>query len=303
MSNLSNIFVAGEPDAGLRLDSFLARQLNVSRGQIQRLLTGGGVRVDGRRESRKGVVLSAGQQIEVPDFAKAEAQQIVPRPDLPLNVLASGDGWVAVDKSAGTPVHPLEMGETETLLNAAIARYPAMQGVGEGGLRSGVVHRLDIETSGVVLLATHEVAWQRLRNEFRQHRATKIYRAIVTGRLTGHDSLILDLVVAQHSPARVKVVSADILPKPAGTRRCDLHWRAISQHKNSTLVEIKLGTGFLHQIRAMMAHIGHPVFGDKIYGAGTVEAERQMLHACSVRAANAYAESPLPADFLHILST
>jgi 23S rRNA pseudouridine1911/1915/1917 synthase len=325
LSDEPNHFVVSEGEVGLRLDLFLARRLKLSRREAQRLLANHAIRIDGRPEHRKGMIVSPNQLIEISDFEPGELSKVLLRPDLPLTILASGDGWIAVDKPAGMAVHPLRPEESDTLLNAAIARYPQIQNVGEGGLRSGVVHRLDIDTSGVILLATERAVWERLRRAFQEHHAKKIYRAIVAGKLTGSDRLVLDLVVAQHSPARVKVVDETIIPKPPGTRRCDLTYRAIASAParniaggqrppefpglvesrlltGATLLEINLGTGFLHQIRATLAHIGHPVLGDKTYGQSDPDIPRQMLHARSIRIGEIYAESPEPADFVQTLS-
>jgi 23S rRNA pseudouridine1911/1915/1917 synthase len=302
-----NTFTVGGPESGQRLDAYLSKRLGVGRTQIKRLLAAGDVRVQGRRvgEKDKSLFLAMGQVVEVTAFDRPEAQQVVPRPDLPLSVLSVGDGWVVVDKPAGMAVHPLEAGETDTLLNAVVARHPEMQGVGEGGLRSGVVHRLDVDTSGALLFATEAKRWHHLRHAFREHRTQKLYRAIVLGKLHGSEEVTLDLVMAQHSPARVKVVDPIVIPKPAGTRRCQLSWRSVASVRGGTLVEIDLGTGFLHQIRVMMAHIGAPVLGDPVYTpTGTwkpIEVPRQMLHASWLKVGDIEARSPDPADFVQAM--
>ncbi|MBW1844365.1 MAG: RluA family pseudouridine synthase, partial [Deltaproteobacteria bacterium] len=142
-----------EEDRGQRLDRFLAEHLRLSRSQVRRLLARGAVSVGGRsvNEDAKGLNLQPGPVIEVTPFARPEDQRALSAPDQPLPLLASGSGWLAVDKPAGTPVHPLREDEVDTALNALIGRFPEIHGVGEGGLRSGVVHRLDVDTSGVLL--------------------------------------------------------------------------------------------------------------------------------------------------------
>ncbi len=226
--------------------------------------------------------------------------RVVADPQAPLSVLAAGDGWVVIDKPAGVPVHPLLESEGGTVLNAAIAGYPEMQGVGEGGLRSGVVHRLDIETSGALVLATRQEAWEKLREEFRTHRAEKIYRAIVMGRVGGSGRTEMNLLISQHRPAKVRVVE-EMGHAQAGTRRCGLSWKVVERLAGATLVEVRLETGFLHQIRVMFAQMGHAVAGDGLYGgeeaAGFAGAPRQMLHAAFVRAGLAMGRSGDPLDF------
>jgi len=285
-----------EAEAGSRLDRYLSGALGASRAQVRKLLARGGVAVDERvvGSSAKGLPVAAGWRIEVASFRPPASQHPIPDPEVPLVILAEGDGWIAVEKPPGTPVHPLAEEERGTLLNALIARAPEILGVGEAGLRSGVVHRLDVETSGVLLFATREDRWRKLREAFRRHRVHKRYRAIVVGELAGDEDLVLHLSVTRHRPARVRVRPADA----PGSRRTALHWRAVGSSGGATLVEVKPVTGFLHQIRVALAHLGHPVLGDAIYGAGgPSEAPRQMLHAAAVGYGEIEVCSPDPPDF------
>jgi 23S rRNA pseudouridine1911/1915/1917 synthase len=260
------------------------------------------VRVDGRQvgERAKGTRVECGATVEVAPFERAEHQRAVAEPRAPLRVLAAGPGWIAVDKPAGTPVHPLAEDETGTLLNALIARHPDLHGVGEGGLRSGVVHRLDVDTSGVLLFATGEETWRRLRQAFAEHRVGKVYRAVVLGRLDQDGRAELGLVTARHRPARVRVVGEGEHARGAKVGR--LGWRCLEVLESATLVEVCLETGFLHQIRATFAHLGHPVAGDRSYGAEAdpTGAPRQMLHAARLSFGEIAAESPDPADFAEL---
>jgi 23S rRNA pseudouridine1911/1915/1917 synthase len=294
-------------DAGTRLATYLARRLALSLSQVTRLLDRGAVRVDGRavRRRDKGLKLVAGQQIAVETFTRPEDQRALPEPDAPLDVLAAdpGAGWVVVNKPAGAPVHPLEPTETGTVLNALAARFPAVHGVGEGGLRSGVVHRLDVETSGALVLAIRPDAWRRLRDAFREHRATKIYHAIVLGDPGPGGQARLHLAVTQHRPARVRVLDETDAWTSPGARACDLTWRRIERlGTRAALVEVTLRTGFLHQVRVTMAHLGHPIAGDAHYGGATgadpSEAARPMLHARRLAVEGIDVVAPEPADFV-----
>ena len=257
-----------ERDRGRRLDLFLAHELDVSRSAARRLLARGVVRVDGRTVgvAAKGTPLAPETVVEVAPFVRPEEQRAVAEPQAPLAVLSSGPGWVAVDKPAGVPVHPLREGETGTLLGALLARHPELHGVGEGGLRSGVVHRLDVDTSGVLLFATTEAAWQRLREAFRERRIEKVYRALVVGRLERDGEVELPLVTARHRPARVRVVGEHEHSRSA--RPCALSWRLLELLGPATLVEVRPRSGFLHQIRVTLAHLGFPIAGDRVYGVG-----------------------------------
>ena len=287
-------------EAGLRLDQLLALLLGASRAEARRVLGRGGVSVDGRPVSLgdKGTVLRAGQRLAVEAFTPPKDQRPVPEPEAPLEVVAEGDGWLAVDKPAGTPVHPLSEAETGALLNAICARHPGILGVGEGGLRSGVVHRLDVDTSGVMLFATDEDRWHQLRTAFRRHRVAKTYLALVHGRLEGEGDLALHLSVSAHRPARVRVVDEGDPAFEKRSRHTRMRWRAVGHGVGASLIEIKPKTGFLHQIRASLAHLGHPVMGDPAYGAPTTEGvSRHLLHAAAVAYADVRASAPPPADF------
>ncbi len=284
-------------DAGRRLDVFLAERLSLSRSEVRRLLGRGVVSVDGRSvaESAKGRVLAAGSQVAVAAFARPEERRALPDPDAPLVVLASGPGWLAVDKPAGAPVHPLREEERGTVQNAVAARHPELFGVGEGGLRSGVVHRLDVDTSGVLLVATAEAAWQRLREAFRAGQVEKVYRALVRGHIEKAGWSELPLVLASHRPARVRVAPRG----ERGARLCVLGWRPLERFADATLVEVRPRTGFLHQIRVVLAHAGHPILGDRVYAdaATAAAAPRHLLHASELSFEEVAAASPDPPDF------
>lgn len=299
-------FEVAEGEAGARLDVVLAARLGVGRAAVRALLERGAVRLGAQRLGYrdKARAVAAGAQIAVEGFAAPDARRVRPEPEAPLAVLAEGPGWVAVDKPAGQPVHPLREDEGGTVLNALVARVPALQGVGEGGLRSGVVHRLDVDTSGALLVATEQTAWERLRRAFREHRVEKVYRALVVGTLAGEGALELDLAVVRHRPARVAVVGEGAGRVPPGARRTGLRWRALASGGGVTLVEVRPRTGFLHQIRATLARLGHPVCGDRTYGApgDPLAAPRQLLHAARVRFEEVRAASPDPPDFAAALA-
>jgi 23S rRNA pseudouridine1911/1915/1917 synthase len=290
-------FEVGAGDSGSRLDAFLARALGCSRAEVNRLLEQGRVRLDAATVSlrARGRSLAGGERIAVAGFTPPAERRIAPDSGVPLRVLAEGPGWLALDKPPGVPVHPLREDERGTLLGAAAARHPELQGVGEGGLRSGLVHRLDTDTSGVVLVATSQAAWRRLREGFRTHRARKLYRALVLGAPPAEGRLELALRVSRHRPARVTVAA----PGDPHARATRLAWRRLEVRGPASLVEVSLETGFLHQIRASFAHRGHPVAGDRRYGPADdpTGAPRQMLHAARLELDEIRVASPDPEDF------
>lgn len=281
-----------------RLDFVAASAAGLSRRQAQKLIAQGVVLLNGRATvaGDKGRMIGPEDRVEI----RTGVGQIVPQPEAALAELASGPGWVAVDKPAGVPVHPLREGETGTLMNAVAARYHQVQGVGasggEGGLRSGVVHRLDTDTSGVILIALEEERWAQFRAGFAEHRAAKVYTAVVKGEVPDESGFAdVWLTVKQHRPAVVQVVERGA----TGARRCTLAWRVVGRRSGATVLEIDLHTGFLHQIRATFAHLGHPVLGDRVYHPQGLKADapRLMLHATHLKLNDIDVSSRVPSEF------
>ena len=304
MTARPRVLAVSPEDAGQRLDVFLATRLALSRSQVRRLLERGAVSVAGRPvvARAKGARVDAGAEVQVAPFTRPDGMRVVPTPAAPLAVLAEGRGWVAVDKPPGVPVHPLDEDESGTALNALVARHPELQGVGEGGLRSGVVHRLDVDTSGALLFALDASTWQGLRAAFAEHRVEKVYRALVVGHPPAEGDAEVGLVTARHRPARVRVLAPGAPGR--GARVCSLRWRALERLPGATLLEVRPRTGHLHQIRVTLAHLGHPVAGDRVYGAreDATGAPRQMLHAARVACGEVLAESPDPEDLRAVLA-
>lgn len=290
--------VVEESKAGQRLDRFLADQLAVSRARVRHLLEVGRVRLDGRTlalTDKSHATVSA-EVFEVEGSILASDERPRPRPDLTLEIVAQGEGWLVVDKPPGCGVHPLRPDQEDTVLNAVVARYPEIMGVGEGGLRSGVVHRLDVETTGALVFATTERAWKRLRGAFSEHRVQKRYLALVEGRFEAPRRVDVSLVVKRHRPAHVEVVSTD-------GHACRQWVTPKRIFADATLVEVDLETGFLHQIRATLAHLGHPILGDADYGSASrstseaIGAVRPLLHSARLTVDEIAVSVDLPADF------
>lgn len=271
----------GRGDAGERVDRLLARELGLTRGYVRRLLRRGKVTLD-ERPAAKGAQLRAGDRLRVAPFRHPDEGPIA-APELELRVLRSSGGLVAVDKPAGMPTHPLDYEEDDTALNAILARHPEMLGVGEGGLMSGVVHRLDTGTSGVLVFALDDAAWRRAREALTGRRAHKLYLARVHGALRGE--LRSELRLEQRGP-RVRVVER-------GGRESLTELRGLRVDADTSLVEARPVTGVTHQIRVALAHLGHPVVGDVLYGSPAVLG-RHLLHAVHIRLDGFEAASPAP---------
>lgn len=281
---------------GQRLDRSIADAMDCSRGRARAFLEAGLVQVDGRPAQDKGLRLAVDQEISV--LASGEHFDAVLPVEAPLAILAQGSGWVAVDKPAGLPVHPLRPEEEDSLLQRVVARFPEIMGVGEGGLRSGVVHRLDVDTSGVQIFALDQRTWSGLRQAFSGHRIDKVYRALVHGIPPEHGAVELDLEITRHRPARVQAAAAGAGSKDS--RRCPLRFRRLEELGRHALVEVRPRTGFLHQIRVSFAFLGHPLVGDALYGQA--DAPRQMLHASRITLGEIEALAPDPPDFSAVLA-
>lgn len=292
-------FVGDAEGTGLRLDRALADRLGLSRARVRHLLEVGRVAKADRilTVSDKSLPTQAGDRFTVLGSLRAEDERPRARPDLDLTIAGEGVGWLVVDKPAGVGVHPLRPDQEDTVLNAVVARYEQILGVGEGGLRSGVVHRLDVDTTGALLFAKDEMHWKRFRGAFSEHRVFKTYRALVVGNFKRARRVDLSLSISRHHPAHVDVV--------ADGRPCRQYVSPVEHFADTTLVDIHLETGFLHQIRTTMAHLGHPVVGDTEYGSAEnlpkVEAPRQMLHAMRLAVDEISVELTPPADMLAVL--
>ena len=260
------------PDAaGQRLDVWLAGALGLSRAKVKELLESGAVRQGGRR-IRKGDRTVAGARLDV-ELPSADLRP-VPEPDAPLTVLHADALLVAVDKPAGWPSHPLLPDERGTVVNALVARYPELPDASEDPREGGLVHRLDTETSGVLLAARTRPAWEAVRAAFDRREVDKRDRAAVSGPLADAGEIDLPL---RHRADHVE-------PAPAGGgREASSRFRVLSRKGDLSLVEVRILTGVLHQIRAHLAAIGAPVLGDALYGGRPVPGlERFFLHAASL---------------------
>jgi len=288
--------------APVRLDVFLAQHVpDCSRRTAQRAIAAGEVRINGRL-ARKGALVRAEDLIHVADALYAPPL-LQPNPRLALRVLYEDDAMIAVDKPAGMPSQALRMHERETVANFLLARHPEVAALEQGGREAGLVHRLDIDTSGVLLAARTPAAYRSLRQQFSRHQVGKEYVALVEGVV--HATGIVDTPIAhdRRNPSRMRITAPD---DPHG-RPAVTHFRPEERHDNWTLLRVRILTGVMHQIRVHLASIGHPIVGDRVYGTSAVRAPRQCLHAASLAVihptsgATVEIRSPLPADFAGVL--
>lgn len=274
----------GEEDAGERLDVVLSRRVpQLSRARARALVDEGGVRVCGRL-AKKSHKVATGDWIEVHDMPGPADFDAAPDPDLALEVLLETEAYVVVDKAAGVPSHPLKEGELGTLANALVARYPEMRGVGYSKREPGIVHRLDIDTSGVMLAARNQEAFEALRKQLEAGEIEKHYLARCQGVVPA--PIVIDLPMANDPRDRRKVRvctdSREIKRLRAQPARTEVLTSTPAAH--GSLVEVRADNARRHQIRAHLAAIGHPLLGDTLYGGPPLEpVNRHLLHAVSIK--------------------
>ncbi len=288
-------------EAGKRIDIFLAKRTGITRSQIQRLITQGNVLINSNDVSQNYRLKSKDLiSINIPD---KETEGLLPEP-IPLDILYKDNHLVVVNKPAGMVVYPAAGHAHGTLMNALSYHCKKLTTVG-GPLRPGVVHRLDKDTSGVMVIALNDKAYYNLIEQFKHRTINRKYIALVYGNLREDEGEIA-LKIGRSESDRKKMSTRVRKGKEAVTR-----WKVLKRFGNATLVEVRLGTGRTHQIRVHFASIGHPLLGDRTYGKKVeIEAKtrkiilfpRQMLHAellgFTHPATGAYLEfsSPVPED-------
>jgi len=318
------LLVAGEENGGLRLDRFLARAIDeLSRARIQALIQEGHVTINGTTASTASQKIKPGQTIVI---ERPEATKAIPEPeDIPLNIVYEDDDLIVVDKPSGLVTHPAPGHESGTLVNALLAHFgDTLSGIG-GVKRPGIVHRLDKDTTGLLVVAKNDIAHRGLADQFAAHGADglleRAYLAIVWNvpdRRKGEVEARLGRSAANRR--KMSVVSDD------EGRYAKTHYfveRAfhLDNQPIACLMRLKLETGRTHQIRVHMASIGHPLLGDATYGAGfkssarklgedarkaLVDLGRQALHATVLGFRHPVTgephryESPLPADIARL---
>jgi 23S rRNA pseudouridine1911/1915/1917 synthase len=276
----------------------VAAEAGVTRAQAQRLIAQGSVLVDDRPRTKAGEKLRGGESVQV---SIPPPQPAAPRPEaLPLTVVYEDEHLLVVDKPAGMPVHPGPGHSGRTLVNALLAHCPDLPGIG-GVQRPGIVHRLDKDTSGLIIVAKDDEAHAGLTRQLKERRVQKTYLALVEGRLSPKEALI-DAPIGRDPNNRRRMMVRGV-----GGREAQTRYRVLEELPGYSLVEAAPVTGRTHQIRVHFASIGHPVAGDSVYGRRPGPAPRQFLHAWRLRfthpitGAELEFEAPLPADLAQAL--
>ena len=262
------------PDiAGERLDAYLARAVEgLTRSAAQRLIEEGCVLRNGK-PAKKNDKLNPGDAVEV-SIPEVKETEIVPT-DIPLDIVYEDDDVLVINKPKGLVVHPAAGHQDDTLVNGLLfSKAGELSGI-NGELRPGIVHRIDKDTSGLLAVAKNDLAHTVLASQLKDHSMARTYDAIVCGNLK-EDTGTVDAPIGRHPSDRKKMCVIARNSKEAVT-----HWEVVKRYRGYTHIRCKLETGRTHQIRVHMAHIGHPILGDTVYGHKKPELgqDSQCLHA------------------------
>jgi len=292
-----------EQDAEERMDIVLPELLeNTSRSSIQKLIEKGNVLVNGVPVTSKKYKLKEGDLVEVriedPTPLQAEPENI------PLSIIYEDADLLVVNKPKGMVVHPAAGNWTGTLVNGILYHCQGRLSSINGVIRPGIVHRIDKDTSGLLVVAKNDNSHQKLAEQFAAHTITRAYRAIVHNNFT-EDEGVIDAPIGRDPKNRLRMAVTERNGKQAIT-----HYKVLERFGRFTYIEATLETGRTHQIRVHMAHINHPLLGDELYGPkkSPIKTNGQVLHAKTLGflhpSSGEYIEfdSPLPEDFCEILN-
>ena len=284
-----------EANAEKRIDSYLASELSISRSKVQKLIKEGLVTVNGDIVSNNYVV-KLGDKILVDDDLDYEIR--VEAEDIDIDVVYEDEWLLVINKGSGMVVHPAPGHYSHTLVNALLYRFQLSS---KDSIRPGIVHRLDKDTSGLMLVAKNDEVHDALSKMIASKEVERHYLAIVDGVIL-HDTGTIDAPIGRDANNRQKMAVTDVNGKEAIT-----HFRVLETFTNHTLVECILETGRTHQIRVHMAYIGHPVVNDPMYGRGKATEFGQMLHSKSIKfkhpvtGEELFFEVDPPREFLDVL--
>ncbi len=285
--------------AGLRLDAFLAQQTDLTRSAVQKLLESGGVLVNGA-PVKKNYKTQLGDEIEL-TLPQPEPVEILPE-DIPLDIRYEDQDVIVINKPKGLVVHPAPGHWSGTLVNALMYHCrDSLSGI-NGQLRPGIVHRIDMDTSGLLIVAKNDFAHTALAEQLKDHSLSRVYEAIVVGNIKA-DSGTIDAPIGRHSVDRKKMAVTEKNSRPAVT-----HFEVLARYQGYTHLRLHLETGRTHQIRVHLSWQNHPILGDAVYGRGReLGLDSQCLHARSLTFRHprtgelVTVDSELPEYFVNVL--
>ncbi len=265
-------------ESGIRLDRFIAENTDITRSHAAILCDNGKAFVN-TKSAKKNLVLKDGDiiEIEIPAPVEIDTQP----EDLPLNILYEDNDLLIVDKPQGMVVHPAAGNHSGTLVNALLHHCKGSLSGINGKIRPGIVHRIDKNTAGLLIVAKNDFSHEKLAIQIKEHSFTRRYHAVLYGRLK-NDFGTVDMPIGRHPTDRKKMAVYDSVK--TGVRNAVTHYRVIERFDNYTYAELTLETGRTHQIRVHTAFLGHPVVGDDIYASSFVKKDKnkfsgQLLYA------------------------
>lgn len=288
-----------EADDGVRLDVFLARESGLTRSAVKNAVEKCGAAVNGTPRFKSGYELRAGDEVEfeppAPEPLEAEAA------DIPVEIIYEDENFAVINKPRGMVVHQASSYRAnDTLVNALLFRLKDLSSI-NGVIRPGIVHRLDKDTTGLLVIAKNDEAHRSLQSQIAAKTAKRIYIALTDGNFR-EESGVIDAPIGRSKRDRKKMAVVE------GGRRAVTHYTVLERFGRYTLVRFELETGRTHQIRVHSAHIGHPVTGDAVYGGSTALFKGgQLLHAGRLELDDPATgerkvfEAPLPEDFALVL--
>ena len=260
-------------DENLRIDKFLSLKMDLSRNKIQKLIDEGNILVNGSKINNNYKV-NLGDVIEVTSLKSVQVNNDLIPCDIPLDIVYEDDDLLIINKKSGMVTHPAPGNYENTLVNALIGKYQLSSNV----LRPGIVHRLDKDTSGLMLVAKNDYTHEKLSNMIQEKKVERYYLALVEGTFN-HETGTIDAPIGRDPKNREKQIVTSVNSKKAIT-----HFKVIKRYNNYTLIECKLETGRTHQIRVHMAYINHPVVGDPLYGKKIKDSDfGQLLHSYKIK--------------------
>ncbi len=277
-----------------RLDLFLSRESGLTRAKIKNLLSDNKIFINGGTAEKAGILLKGGEKLEIA-LPEPESSELKPEA-IPLDILYEDKDLLVINKPAGLVVHPAAGHWEGTLVNALIYHFNQLSSIYP--LRPGIVHRLDKDTSGLLLIAKSDKAHLQLSKQLKSREIKKDYAVIVHGRISQNEGII-DQPIGRHPKDRKKMAVVSSNGRDAVTR-----FKVLERFKNNTFLECRIETGRTHQIRVHLSNMGYPIIGDSLYGSKKDDlAARQMLHAWKIQLAHPITfqpvkfEAQLPDDF------
>lgn len=274
-----------------RLDQVLSERFpDISRGYMQDVLEKQGVYINEKLVFKKGVTVVKGDHIKIAPFVHPDHRLIKPAKPSALNVIFDHEHFIVIDKPAGMATHPNEFEDQSCVANHFIGLYPQAQGVGDNALRPGVVHRLDTNTSGLLVLARTQEGYRAFRQKFDQRKMFKTYQALCVG-IISKDAMDIQTPLAHHhrNPRKMVAVTDDNVPYRSTLRQARTLVEVVERFESYTFVSVQTLTGRMHQVRIHLASQEHPLAGDTLYQEGkhrqkdALGLDRHFLHASQIK--------------------